>query len=783
MFKNYIKTAIRNLLRNKMFTFINLIGLAIGIACTLLILLWIKSELSYEKHHEKSDQIYQAYLKGIQGDDISYQSTTSPAIAGILKEEYPEIIESVRLGNLGDVVVKYNDKVLLESQGMAVDPSLLYIFTYPMLRGNAEVALNDPFSIVLTEDFARKYFGSDDPLGKTLKINNEYSFRVTGVIQNLPLSSYRKFDFLVHFSFLKELGHDIYGRPFYPCAYLTYLLVKENTSAEQLNQKVRNRLLSEGKEIRFEIELVPLNKTYLLDTGGSQKLYAFSFIALAILILACINFTNLATVRSMNRSREIGIRKVVGAFRPQIIRQFLSESIILACLASIFAIIFTEIFLLFYNDYTSRNLTIDYTDPIFILSLVSIILLTGLLSGIYPAMFLSSFRPIHVLKNSLKSGSGKSVLRKTLVAFQFILSIFFIICTIIMSQQTRYIQNFSLGMNIDNTIYVKLDGDIQNKTTLIKNELLKNPDIYSVCSASLLPNAIRSGSFFQWGINDDHPRRMCYTFVDYDYLKTFGIKMADGRFYNKDFPTDQDDAIIVNEAAIRKIGLKSPVNKPFYLGDSYHNLIGVVKDFQHNSPLNVHPEPLALILRPEGNELLFAKINPALQDIHAIGSAVGYIKRVCDGFSKDRPLSYRFLSDYEYERETNVQMRQKLIFYSALLAIIISSLGLFGVSSFMIKLRTKEIGIRKVIGSSILSIISLLSKEYILRVLIAYIIACPLAWYAMNKWLQDFAYRISINILPFLYAGAVAMIIAVLAISWQAVRAATANPVDSLRYE
>lgn len=783
MFKNYFKIAFRNILRNKVYSFINIVGLAIGMACSILILLWVQDELDYEKHHEKSNHIFQAYLKGIRGDDINFQSTTSPAIAGILKEEYPEITDAVRVGRLGDVVVRYKDKLLLESQGAAADPSVFRIFTYPFIEGEAISALINPYSIVLTEDFANKYFGEEYPLGKIIKINNEHDFKVTGVIQNLPSNSYRKFDFIVPFTFLKELGNDIQGTPFYPCSYLTYVLVEKNTSYEQLNQKIRTRLLSDGKEITFEITLVPLLETYLLDTGGNQKLYAFSFIALVILALASINFMNLATARSISRSKEIGMRKVAGANRSQIIKQFLGESLFLTFIASIFAIILTEIFLSYFNEYTVKQIVIKYTDYKFLLSLLGIVTITGLFSGIYPALFLSAFNPISVLKNKMRYGSSKTSLRKSLVILQFVLSIFFIICTITMSRQTSYIRNFDLGMNKDNILYVRLDGDIKKKFNLVKNELLQNPNVYSVCSASKLPNVIRSGSFFQWGVNDDHARRMCYTHVGYDYLKTFDMKMADGRFYNKSFPTDLEEAIIVNETAIKKVGLESPLEKPFYFVDGYYNLIGVVKDFQNNSPLNTPPEPLTLILRPEGNEFLFIRIDPGLKDIHAFASTLEYIKLVCNKFSPDRPLQYKFLNDFVFDGERTIQARQKLVLYSTILAIIISSLGLFGVSSFICKQRTKEIGIRKVLGSSVAGILSLLSLSYIKWIVIACFISYPLAWYVMKKWLQDFAYSVNITWWSFLLAGGLALIIAFLTVGYQAIKAAVANPIESLRYE
>jgi len=783
MFKNYLKIAFRNIFRQKTYSFINIFGLAAGMACSILIILWVQEEFSYDDFHENGEEIYQAYLKAIKGDQTNFQSTTSPAIAGILKEEYPEIIETVRLGKLGEVVFKYTDKILLENQGTAADPAIFDVFTFPFLKGDAATALMQPFSIVLTQNFAEKYFGTEDPIGKMVKINNTFDFKVTGVIDNLPINSYQTFDFLVPFTFLKELGNDIEGTPFYPCSYFTYTLLQENTSSDDLNVKVRQRLFSEGKEIKFEIYLIPLTETYLLDTGGTQRLYIFSLIAIVILIIASINFMNLATAKSFNRAKEIGMRKVAGAHRTQIIKQFLGESFLLTLIALIFAIIFGEISLSYFNEYAGSRIVINLLDYKFISSLLGVVLITSIVAGMYPAIFLSSFNPVSLFKDRMKSGSRKTLLRKSLVIFQFALSIFFIICTIIISNQINYVQNFNLGLNKDNIVYARLDGDIQNKFNLVKNELIKNPNIYSVCSASRLPNVIRSGSYYQWGVNDDHNRRMCHTYVSYDYLKTFEIKMADGRFYNRNFSTDPQNAIIVNKTAISKVGLQSPVNKPFYFMDKYINLIGVVKDFQHNSVLNTPPEPLALLLRPEGNGYLFAKINPEITDIHILTSTVNHIKSVCDRFSPDRPLQYNFLNDYTYDREKIMAASQKLIFYSTFLAILISALGLFGLSSFMIEGRTKEIGIRKALGSSIANILFLISKGFVKWVIIAGVVACPVAWYTMTQWLQQYAHQVEIGYLVFFIAAGIALIISLITISTQSINAATANPIESLRYE
>jgi putative ABC transport system permease protein len=783
MIKNYLKVAFRNIYRNKIYSFINIFGLAVGMACSILILLWVQEELSYDDFHENGDEIYQAYLKSTKDDQINFQSTTSPAIAGILKNEYPEIIETVRLGDLDEIVFKYENKILLEKQGKAADPEIFKVFSFPLAKGDEATALTQPFSIVLTQDYAKKYFGNEDPIGKMVKINNAFDLKVTGVLKNLPHNSYQEFDFLVPFTFLKELGKDIQGTPFYPCSYLTYSLLQENTSATELNAKVKERLFSEGKEITFEIYLIPLTETYLLDTGGMQRLYVFSLIAIIILIIASINFMNLATAKSFNRSKEIGMRKVAGAQRGQIIKQFLGESFLLTLIALIFAIIIGEILLPYFNEYAGSRIVINLFDFNFISSLIGVVLVTSIIAGMYPAIFLSSFNPVSLFKDRMKSGSKKTLLRKSLVILQFSLSIFFIICTIIISNQINYVQNFNLGLNKDNIVYVRLDGEVQNKFNLVKNELIKNPNIYSVCSSSNLPNVIRSGSYFQWGVNDEHTRRMCYTYVSYDYLKTFDIEMADGRFYSRDFSTDSEEAIIVNETAIKKVALETPVNKPFYFGDMNKNLIGVVKDFQHNSVLNTPPEPLALFLRPEGNQYLFAKINPEITDIHILTSTVNHIKSVCNRFSPDRPLQYNFLNEYTYDRERVIEVSHTLIFYSTFLAILISALGLFGLSSFMIEGRTKEIGIRKALGSSISNILMLISKEYVKWVIIAGIVACPLAWYTMNQWLQGFAHQVQIGYWVFFIAAGIAMSISLITISTQSVKAAIANPIESLRCE
>jgi len=630
---------------------------------------------------------------------------------------------------------------------------------------------------------ADKYFGERNPLGQAVRLNNQFSFQVTGVIADLPQNTYRKFDFIVPFVFLKELGYDIQGDAFFPCNYITYVLMRDNIDYRVVSEKISKRIISEGKEIKFEICLVPLTETYLFDTGGRQKLYVFSLIAFIIVILASINFMNLATARSINRSREIGVRKVAGANRGQLIGQFLGESILITVIAVLFALLLADLLLPEFNIYTGKAIHITYFNSYFMLGILGIVLVTGFLAGIYPALFISSLNPVYIFKAGLKSGTKKTNLRQILILIQFVLSIFFIICTIVMSRQINYIRNFNLGLNKNNIVYIPLNEEALKKSQLMKNELLQNPNISFVTTASRIPISIRSGSFFQWGVNDDHARRICETFVEYDYLNTFDIKLSAGRFYDKSFPADQDESIVVNEAAMDKVGLTSWIGKPFYYDNRYYNLIGVVKNFQHNSPLNEPPGPLAIRLRPNDNQFLFVKINPEIKDIHTLGASVNQIKSVCQNLCPDQPLQYQFLNTFSFERERIVQARHKLMLYSTILAIVISCLGLFGISSFLYSQRIKEIGIRKALGASITTIVLLLTRNLLFWVTVANLVAWPVAWYAMNLWLQNFYHRVSLEWWIFLASGILALVIAGLTVSWLAIRAATANPVESLRYE
>lgn len=782
MYKNYFQIVLRTLLKYKTYSLINILGLSVGLMCTLIILLWVQDELTIDSNNKNGDRIAEAYLKGIKNGNESFQPTVSPVIATILKDEYPEIIEAVRIGYLQEVVLKNNDKMIVEKAGIAADPSIFSVFTYDFIKGDPNTALNDPHSIVLTESTAKKYFAEQNPVGKVIRMDNKFDLQITGILKDLPSNAYRKFDFITPFVFLKELGNEITGTPFYPCNYLTYILLKKDADINVLSDKVSKRIFAKGQEISFEICLVPFWDVYNFDTRANLKNTILILIALFILGIACINFINLTTARSMIRAKEIGIRKVIGANRIEIARQFLSESIILTFIAAILALIMANFSLSYFNQTTGKMLAINLTDPVFVITFTGLILVTGFIAGIYPALYLSSFNPIMIFKKNTANKS-KGSYRQVLIVSQFILSIFFIICTITLSRQINYIHNFNWGINKNNIVYVNLEGDITTKYDAVKNELLKNPNILYVTSASQLPVNITSGSYFNWGINDNIGRRICPISVGYNFPETFNIKLTGGRFYSEEFKSDAEDAIIVNETAIKKVGLKDPIGKPFFYNGKYYNLIGIIQDFQHNTPLNNSTEPLVLTLNNGGDKYLFAKIDPALTDIEIINATVNYINSVCNQFSPEYPLSTQFLNDFSFLNESNLETLKKLILFSTILMIFVSCLGLYGLSAFINERKIKEIGIRKVLGASASGIIVLLSKEFLKWVLLANIIAWPLAYLSMQKVLENYAFRIPIELWVFAASGTCTLLIALITVGYQAIKAAITNPIDSLRYE
>jgi putative ABC transport system permease protein len=785
MLKNYLKIALRNIKRHKGYSLINIVGLAVGMACCILILLWVQDELSYDRFHENADDIHRVIQDINFADHSTTWTITQGPLGPSLKEDFPEIINAVRITDRG-FRLTYDDKSFDEDVGLA-DDSLFEMFTFPLVKGDPATALSNPLSIVLTEKMAVKYFGDEDPIGKTINADNKWDFQVTGVMKNVPRNSHLQFDFLIPFIFGRELNYtvDHWGNS----SFRTYVQLPKGTPAQDVISKISGYLFEKPTiEKDARLNLQPLTRIHLYSNyeydsahGDIAYVIVFSIIAFFILLIACINFMNLATARSGNRAKEIGMRKVAGAHKVDIIRQFYGESILLAFIALFIAMILVWLLLPVFNNLAAKDLSLYIPGNLSILlGLLCIATLTGIISGSYPAFFLSAFQPVMVLKGLRLSGLKGSLFRKILVVFQFSLTILLIICTIGVYNQLDYMRNRKLGYDKEHMIYLRMRGDVREKFDSVKNELLQNPNILAVTASSNVPTYgyYFSNSLWRWeGQNPDEEILMRGVLIDLDYFKTFGMEIAEGRSFSKEFPTDATEAIMVNEEAVKAMGMESPIGRRLSLQDENFKIIGVVKNYHFRS-LQQEIEPLILLYYPEYCRVLFARLKS-----DDIPQTLGYIEDVWKRFAPGLPFNYSFL-DEALDRLYRSEQRIGILFrYFSILAILISCLGLLGLASFMAEQRTKEIGIRKVLGATASNIVGLLSKEFTKWVIVANIIAWPVAYFVLNKWLQSYAYKTNVALWSFILSGVIVLLIALLTVSYQAIKAALANPADSLRYE
>ncbi len=785
MLKNYLKIALRNIRRYKGYSFINIAGLAIGMACCILILLWVQDELSYDRFHENADYIYRVIQDINFADHSTTWAITQGPLGPSLKEDFPEIINTTRITSRR-FRLTYNDKSFDERPGMA-DGSIFEMFSFPLIKGDPATALSDPNSIVMTKEMAEKYFGSEDPLGKTIKADNRWDFQVTGILKEVPHNSHLQFDSLIPFIFGRELNYTVDN--WRNSQFRTYVQLQEGIPAQEVIQKISGYLYEKPtleKDARLNLQplvRIHLYSNYEFDTAHGDITYVtiFSIIAFFILLIACINFMNLATARSRNRAKEVGMRKVAGAHKTDIVRQFYGESIFLAFIALFVALTIVWLLLPTFNNLAAKELSMGVSGNLLVLlGLLGITLLTGIISGSYPALFLSAFKPVKTLKGSLRSGSKGSVFRKILVVFQFSLTILLIICTIIIYNQLNYMRNMKLGYDKEFLIYKGMRGDVRAKFDSVKNELLQNPNILGVTATSSEPTYgyTFSNSLWRWeGQDPDEETLMRAVFVDLDYFKTFGMEIVDGRSYSKEFPTDATEAIMVNEEAVKAMGMESPIGRRLSIGNNNFKIIGVVKNYHFRS-LRQEIDPLILIYSPGQCRVLFARLRS-----ENIPKTIGYMEDIWKEFAPGHPFNYRFLDDALNDLYRSEQRIGTILKYFSILAIFISCLGLFGLASFMSEQRTKEVGIRKVLGASVSNIALLLSREFTKWVLLANVIAWPVAYFAMYKWLQSYAYSTNIALWSFILSGAMALVIASVAVSYQSIKAAVANPADSLRYE
>jgi len=791
MFKNYLKIALRIIKRYKGYSFINITGLAVGLACCILILMWIRNELSFDRFHEKGERIFKVTIESHRSNGrIEPFSHTQFPLAPALKESYPDIVNATRIFE-AKVLVSYGSHAFNEDRFYFTDPSFFEMFTFPLVSGNPETALSSTNSIVITEDMAQKYFGNKDPIGKTMSVNVKRDFIVTGVMKNLPSNSHIQFDFLVPSAILENLDRerlrqewDASGLNSWGATYVhTYVLLQESSSNLDVEQKISGFLKEVKSGTRWMLMMQPLYKIYLFPINGSNTvvkyLTIFSIIAFVVLMIACINFMNLTTAYSSKRSKEIGMRKVVGAQKGDIVKQFFGESLMLSLVSSGVAVLLVFLFLPAFNTLSGKQLSFtDSFDLTLLLGLLGITALTGCLSAIYPALLLSSFRTIGIIKGSLSSGSKRPLFRRALVVAQFSLSIIFIIGTVVIYSQLEYIRKRDLGYNKENLIYLPLQGETQNKYQLLKNEIVQSPNVLNITASNALPSFLDTGAGgLDWEGKDPKLDAVYnYASVDFDFIETFRMEMAQGRNFSREIISDTSN-FILNETAINEMSLNDPVGKRFSMWDMEGKIIGVVKDFNFK-PLRTEIKPLILTPKAMPYTYIITRI-PSENYV----SAIKYLEGVWNRINPEYPFDYHFL-DEDFDRLYWDEQRLGKIFgYFTCLAIFIACLGLYGLAAFVAEQKTKEIGIRKVLGASILGITAMLSKEFTKWVLLANVIAWPVAYFVMHMWLQSFAYRTSIRLWTFILSAALALIIAMLIVSYQSIKAAAANPVYSLRNE
>jgi putative ABC transport system permease protein len=800
MIKNYLKTALRSMKKHAGTSVINIVGLSIGMACCVLIMLFVFDELGFDRFNENYDRIWRVTRKWYNADGAVnlHLAQVAPQVGPLLKNDFPEILHSVRLIEVEGLLINRGPLYFEESRFFFAEQSLFDVFTFRMVAGDPATALADPFAVVITTDMARKYFGQDDPLGQSLTIQasgQSADLKVSGVVEPLPASSHVHPDFLGSFKTFEAIVGPDEMQNWSSNNYATYLLLPAGYAISRLESRLDDfvdRHMSPGMSAETKLELQPLRDIHLrshLDSemeanGDIKYVRIFSIIAFFVLLVACANFMNLATARSAGRSREVGLRKVVGARRTQLVLQFLGESVLTAAISLVVALDLVLLALPSFNRFLGRNLALKLGgNGSHLLFLAAIAVFVGFVSGIYPAVFLSGFRPVRVLKGAAGRAGGFSF-RKALVVFQFAISIVLIVCVGIVSGQLRFMRSKSLGFDKEHVVVLPSSPAMIENLEGFKTRLLQNPGILSVSAAKRVPSGHLLDSAQARLLSGEERQSIDFLIpnllVDHDYIPTFGIEMAAGRNFSKEMGTDATQAFIINEAAARRIGWPRPeeaVGQGFEYGRRRGQIIGVVKDFHFES---LHEEISPIVMYISSYDLGRISIRIAPGDIPR---TMAFLRGVWAEMRPSRPFSYSFIDesfDGLYKSEDNLG---RIFRTFAWLSVGIGCLGLFGLASYSAERRTKEMGIRKVLGASAGGLAVLLSREFTRWVLAANLVAWPMAYLAMSRWLHNFAYRKDIGLGIFLMAGALALAVAVLTVSYQAVKTARSDPVRSLRYE
>ncbi len=791
MLKNYLTIAFRHLWKQKFYSGINILGLAIGMACCLLITLYLLDELSYDKFHQKADRIYRLAVDAKIGEDLLSAGHVNEHMGEVVAEELAEVALTTRVRDNNNWVVRHQDEIFLEDEIIAVDTGFLQIFTYPLLEGDAATALQKPASVLLTEKMAVKYFGTTQGVvGQTLEMNQE-PYTVTGILEEPPSQNHFSFEIVVPLQY--KATNDVNWLALGNNSM--YVLLKEGASPDAIPEKLDQLFQKYNPEAHEGIQKIgyvhfitqPITDIHLFsnfkydgaEQGNLKALYIFAAIAVFILLIAGVNFVNLATARSADRAKEVGVRKTLGSIRAALIRQFLTESMLMSLLAMFIALGMAELFRMPFNEISGKNVDIFVNESVWLVAL-SISLVVGMIAGLYPALYLTRFKPVEVLRGSFSKSSQGRTFRNALVVFQFVISIGLIICTALVYQQLQYMRQKELGMHKENIVLLKNVDKLGHQYESLRQTLAGDSKILSLTASDQEPFSVYNGTgMAQKGKSGEERKMISYTTTDYGYLETMGIQLQSGRDFSRDIASDTA-AVILNEAAVKALGLEDPLQSFVEANENTaYQVIGVTENY-HFQSIDKQIAPLAILLYHAVDELNVMEIRVQSQDMV---SMIAALEERWEAFAPDVPFEYTFMDEAFDGLFKDYLQLSKIISLFAGLAILIASLGLLALAAFMAEQRTKEIGIRKVMGASVKDIVLMLSGNFTRLVVLAFVIAIPLAYWAMQQWLQDFAYRIDMNVWTFLVAGLLAICIAWLTISYQAVKAARSNPIKALRYE
>jgi putative ABC transport system permease protein len=788
MFKNYFKTAWRNLIYTKAFTSINIAGLSLGLTCSLLIMLWVKDEYSVDAFHKNNHQLYYVYERNFDKGQVEASYYTQGLLANELKATIPEIKYASAMESPITVVCEAGDKIL-KKNGVFAGGDFFTIFSYPVIRGTSHQLLNSIAGVAISRKMAEDFFGSvDNAPGKIIRYANNEDLVVTGVFENLPPNSSVQFDFVR--SWEAFLSQNAWAKTWGSTDPYTIIQLQTHTDPAKIEAKIKDfihRYRPATGDSHTELGLQLYHEKYLHENfvngmpGGGRIEYVrlFSIVAIFILLIACINFMNLSTARSARRAKEIGVRKVLGAARFRLIAQFSGEALLLTFFAMLVAVLLTAMLLPAFNWLCGKQLIFPFQQPVFWLALFFLLIVTSLIAGSYPAFFMSSLRPVQVLKSKIKFSWGAVFFRKGLVVFQFTLSIIFIVGMIVIYRQVKYVQTKNLGFNRNNLVYVPIEGDLTEKYALFKEKALSLPGIMAVSRMRQTPTGYHhyTGDISWPGKDPNNEEQIADVIVGYDFIKTLQLKLKEGRDFSTNYGIDSTN-FLINESMALKLGYQNPIGKKLSWGSDEGSIIGVLKDF-HFYSMHRAIDPMVIRLNEK------QKYGAVLVRIEATKTrdALTALEKLCKDINPKTPFTYQFADEQYAILYNSERLVSRLANCFAMIAIFISCLGLFGLVTFTAEQRTKEIGIRKVLGAPVSGIIQMLSKDFLRLVLTATVIASPLAWWVMHKWLAGFAYRVDIGWLVFVVAGIIAMLIALITVSFQAIKAAVANPVKSLRTE